>query len=178
MANLILIGFMGSGKTSLGKQLAKKLDLQFIDSDQLIEAEQELSIGQLFAEKGEMHFRELEKVFIHKLFQYDRPFVLATGGGMPCYGNAMELLNELGTTFYLQRSPRELTQRLINAKQVRPLVAGMEEQELSEYIQHKLKEREDHYRMAKVILEREQQEWQTISELFRQLHPSHSIQKS
>jgi shikimate kinase len=169
---------MGAGKTTLGKKLAKALDLHFLDSDQLIEQQQGMSIGKLFAEKGETHFREIERECLNGLFNCDQPFLLATGGGMPCYGNAMQTLNELGTTIYLQRSAKELTQRLLNAKQTRPLIEGMSGEDLHEYITSKLAEREEFYRKAQIILDRTQQDVHSITALFRQLHPSHLNQKS
>lgn len=170
MKRVILIGFMGCGKTTLGKKLAKKLEVPFIDSDKEIENHFQKSIGELFAEHGESHFRELEREYIEALELRD-DFVLATGGGMPCFANNMDKLNETGTTFYLHRSPKELAHRLVHAKKQRPLIAGLKEGELLEFIEDKLNEREEYYKKATVILGREEQTPEGIMLFLEHLHP-------
>ncbi|MDG1332429.1 MAG: shikimate kinase [Crocinitomicaceae bacterium] len=175
MKRVILIGFMGAGKSTLGKKIAKKMDLPFIDSDHVIEERHQKSIGEIFSEHGESFFRTLEADFITSLQNKDE-FVLATGGGMPCFGKNMELLNELGTTFYLERSAKELANRLFNAKSRRPLIDGMEQEELISFIEEKLSMREEYYKAAHVILDREDQTPQMIEEFTHLLHPL--LQKS
>ena len=175
MRRVILIGFMGAGKSTLGKKLAKKMGLPFIDSDHEIELRHQKSIGEIFAEHGESFFRNLETDFISSL-EDKEGFVLATGGGMPCFGRNMELLNELGTTFYLERSAKELANRLINAKTPRPLIEGLKEEELVLFIEDKLSMREEYYRSAQVILGREDQTVDFIEEFTNLLHPH--LQKS
>lgn len=175
MKRVILVGFMGVGKTTLGKKIAKKMELPFIDSDREIEERHQKSIGEIFTENGESFFRTLETDFITSLQNKDE-FVLATGGGMPCFGKNMELLNELGTTFYLERSPKELANRLFNAKTRRPLIEGMEKEELISFIDEKLKIREEHYKSAHVILGREDQTVISIEEYTNLLRPL--LQKS
>lgn len=175
MKRVILIGFMGAGKSTLGKKIAKKMDLPFIDSDRVIEERYQKSIGEIFAENGESYFRTLESDFITSLENKDE-FVLATGGGMPCFGKNMELLNELGTTFYLERSPKELANRLFNAKTRRPLIDGLEQEELVSFIEDKLSLREEYYKAAQVILGREDQTVHVIEEFANLLHPH--LQKS
>jgi shikimate kinase len=172
MTRIILIGFMGSGKTTLGKKLARKLELPFIDSDQAIEEQHQRSIGELFAEQGEAHFRTLEREFIEKLLSQSVSFVLSTGGGMPCFGNHMELLKQLGTTLYLKRSPKELANRLQNAKTVRPLIKDIDEDELPGFIEERLKEREGYYNQAELILDREEQDVKRLLPLLHHLHPA------
>jgi len=175
MKRIILIGFMGVGKSTLGKKVANKMDLPFIDSDRVIEEKYQKSIGEIFTEHGESYFRTLENDFISSLENKDE-FVLATGGGMPCFGKNMELLNELGTTFYLERSPKELANRLFNAKARRPLIEGMEQEELVTFIEDKLSVRDEYYKTAKVILGREDQTVGVIEEFTNLLHPH--LQKS
>lgn len=167
---VILIGFMGAGKSKLGKSLAKRLGVSFIDSDTEIEKEHQKSIGELFGEYGESHFREIEAQFIRSLNEKDA-FVLATGGGMPCFHDNMRLLNELGTTFYLERSPKELMHRLINAKHQRPLIAGLEEEDLLKFIEDKLSEREEYYRQSAFVLSRDEQTVDEIEKFTLLLHP-------
>lgn len=152
MNKIILIGFMGAGKTTLGKKLAKALQLPFYDSDQLIEQDQNKSIETLFSEIGESNFRLLEKNVIHQFFENKESFVLSVGGGLPCYNNLMDELNQLGTTVYLQHSAGALAHRLKNAKKIRPLLDGKVEPEFSEFIATKLAEREQFYLKALIIL--------------------------
>ena len=170
MMRVILIGFMGAGKSKLGKSLAKRLGVSFIDSDTEIEKEHQKSIGELFGEYGESHFREIEAHFIRSLNNKDA-FVLATGGGMPCFHDNMRLLNELGTTFYLERSPKELMHRLIHAKHQRPLIAGLEEEDLLKFIEDKLSEREEYYRQSAFVLSRDEQTVDEIEKFTLLLHP-------
>lgn len=174
MRNVILIGFMGAGKSTLGKKLANAMDVAFIDADLSIEAQQGMSIGEIFAKHGEQYFRELEREFIHNLYSYHNPFVLATGGGMPCSQANMLSLRELGVTFYLHRSPKELAHRLKNAKSERPLIESMQAEELEDYIYGKLGEREEFYRKADFILDRNQQDVKSIRDVLAILHPNPS----
>lgn len=157
MAVIILVGFMGSGKTTLGKKLAKQLGYQFMDADDTIEKLHGATIQEIFAQSGEAHFRKLEREFIAGLGETDN-VVLATGGGMPCYGDNMELLNKVGTTFYLKRPVGELAQRLVNAKRVRPLIQGKNHEELIAFINVLLPQRELFYLRSDYTLEREQQQ--------------------
>lgn len=175
MKRIILIGFMGAGKSTLGKKVAKKMEIPFIDSDHEIEKRHQKTIGEIFAEHGESFFRNLETEFIHSLEDKEE-FVLATGGGLPCFGKNMELLNRLGTTFYLERSAKELANRLVNAKTPRPLIEGLEQDELILFIEDKLSLREEYYRAASVILGREEQTVEGITEFANLLHPH--LQKS
>lgn len=170
MKRVILVGFMGCGKSTLGKKLANKLNVPFIDSDHEIEGHFQKSIGELFAEHGESHFRELEAEYIEAL-DLREDFVLATGGGMPCFGDNMDRLNNTGTTFYLERSPKELAHRLSNAKAQRPLISGMEKEELLEFIENKLQERDEYYKKAKVILGRDEQSPEGVMSFLEHLHP-------
>lgn len=170
MKRIILVGFMGSGKSTLGKKVAKKLNIPFIDSDTEIEEHFQKSIGDIFTEHGESHFRTLETEYIEAL-DLREDFVLATGGGMPCFNRNMELLNEIGTTFYLERSPKELTHRLFNAKTERPLIAGLTEEELLPFIETRLSQREEYYKRASIVLSREEQTPESIVAFIHHLQP-------
>jgi shikimate kinase len=156
MKRIILVGFMGCGKSTLGKKIAARLNVPFIDSDFEIQKHYNKSIGEIFAEQGESQFREIEKEYIQTL-DLKEDFVLATGGGMPCFGNNMELLNGVGTTFYMERSAKELTHRLVNAKKQRPLITGMSEEELLSFVEDRLILREEYYKKAAVVLPRDEQ---------------------
>lgn len=170
MKRVILVGFMGSGKSTLGKRVANSLQVSFIDSDQEIENHYQKSIGELFAELGESQFREIEREYIEAL-DLREDFVLATGGGMPCFGNNMERLNATGTTFYLERSAKELAYRLAHAKTQRPLIAGLEQEDLLQFIESKLLEREEYYKLAHVHLSREEQTSEGVIRFLNSLHP-------
>lgn len=169
MQRIILIGFMGSGKTTLGKKLANRLGIPFYDSDEEIEKGVLLSVGEIFANYGEARFREIETEFLEDFIKNEEDFVLATGGGMPCFHHNMELLNKMGTTFYLERSPKELAHRLKNAKAHRPLLSGMNEEDLLHFIEDRIAEREDYYKQSAFILSREEQTVDQILEFIRLL---------
>ena len=170
MKRVILVGFMGAGKTTLGKKIARKMHITFVDSDREIELRFQKSIGDIFTEHGESYFRSLETEFIESMMEQD-DFVLATGGGMPCFGRNMERLNELGTTFYLERAPKELAHRLYSAKKRRPLIEGLTEDELLRFIEERLSVREEYYRKSNVTLSREEQTAEAIAEFMNLLNP-------
>ena len=158
---IILIGYMASGKTTLGKKLANKLNMPFIDVDAKIEELEGCSISEIFLLKGEKGFRLLETDFL-KTYCFPESFVLSTGGGMPCFNDNMKTLNTLGTTFYLKRPVKELVNRLVSAKEKRPLVEGKSIEELEAFITDTLKNRSPFYESSKFVLNRENQ---TVEEI-------------
>ena len=151
MRPIILIGFMGVGKTSLGKKLAKKLNWKFLDTDKWIEKKTGLAITAIFEQKGEVYFRELERNCIDELRVLQNT-VISVGGGLPCFGDAMESLKSFGTTIYLKLEAKEIARRLAESKIERPLINGLKENELEKYVEKKLLEREKHYSKAKYTL--------------------------
>ncbi len=161
--NIILVGFMGSGKSTLGEKIARKQDLTFIDTDRQIEAFLGQSITTLFEKHGEAHFRALERTFLEQHLPHVHG-VIAVGGGLPCYKDNMDLLLENGIVFYLQRPPKELHQRLMHAKEKRPLLADLEANELLDYVDKKLEEREPYYLRAHHVLSRDEQSADLILE--------------
>lgn len=164
--NIILIGFMASGKSTLGKKLANKLEFDFIDTDDLIEKSEQISINEIFETKGEDYFRLLEKKLIEKLPNENT--VIAVGGGLPCYSDNMKSLNSKGCTVYLKRPAKELFNRLLNAKNKRPLVKNLSEDELLLFIEKKLKGREVFYEQSQIILERNEQ---TVKDIVKKIAP-------
>jgi shikimate kinase len=142
---------MGVGKTSLGKKLAKKLNWQFLDTDKWIEKKTGLAITAIFEQKGEVYFRELERNCIDELRVLQNT-VISVGGGLPCFGDAMESLKSFGTTIYLKLEAKEIARRLAESKIERPLINGLKENELEKYVEKKLLEREKHYSKAKYTL--------------------------
>ena len=137
---IILIGYMGSGKSTMGKKIARLLNLRFIDSDKEISEQFGKSIPELFATEGEEKFRALEQSFIRSLPK-EEDFVLSTGGGLPCYNHLIEELNALGTTVYLSHPVKELVNRLLKSKTKRPIIEGKSEEELIAFVTKHLNER-------------------------------------
>ncbi|HLU87366.1 MAG TPA: shikimate kinase [Taishania sp.] len=151
--NIILVGYMGCGKSTLGKQLAKRYNLQFIDTDLLIETETQLKIPEIFIRFGENYFRELERKTIEKLAKSDN-LLISTGGGLPIYNNLMDELNKIGLTIYLKRPAKELANRVFNSKKKRPLTDGKSYDELVYFIESGLAKREPIYEQAQLIVDR------------------------
>ena len=166
MERIILIGYMGAGKTLLGKALAESLNIRFINSDSDIEQQTGMSVGQIFEQYGEDYFRNLEQEYL-KNFDPQESFVLATGGGTPCYNDQMTVLNALGITVYLHCSNETLFSRLKNEREHRPLIAGLSDDELRESIQYRMIQREGIYQKAQIILPETEH---TIAALSRHLH--------
>lgn len=123
MKNIILMGFMGAGKTTIGKKLSKALNWEFIDTDAYIEEEQGRKISDIFAEAGEMAFRDMETDLLKRLQNGENQFVLSIGGGMPVREENRALLRNLGTVVYLKTSKEEIIRRVSGDKN-RPLLQG------------------------------------------------------
>ena len=148
MNRIFLIGYMGSGKTTVGQLLAARLGYSFIDMDTHIENKQFQSVSHIFAEQGEERFRLLEQQCLHEIGEFNE-VIISTGGGVPCFYDNMEYMNRQGTTFYLKLSPAELAERLEGmAGNKRPLLAGKKGDELCRFIQEGLKSREAFYSQA------------------------------
>lgn len=144
---IFLVGFMGCGKSTFGRQLAKAFEYAFIDMDTYIEERAGKTVPQIFEQDGEAHFRALEHQAIQDLSEQVH-CVIATGGGAPCYHNNMHLMNELGVTIYLELAPANLAQRLQLDTTERPVLQGKTGEELVAFISDKLKERETYYLQA------------------------------
>lgn len=144
---------MGSGKTTLGKKLAKKLNCSFFDLDKEIEKVAVLSVNEIFENHGETYFRELESKILKSLILNNKNFVLSLGGGTPCYHKNMELINNSGISVYLKYNAGILASRLINAKTKRPLIKNLDENQLKAFVTEKLTEREAFYNQAKFVVE-------------------------
>lgn len=145
--NLILIGYMGSGKSSIGKRLANRLGYVFVDLDKRIEDLAKVSIEEIFEEYGEKEFRNLEDHVLSKVLKEEN-IVLATGGGTPCHSNNIEALKENGFVVYLELDPPTLKKRLFWAKSKRPLLIGKNQDEMLDYIGGHLEERMPFYSQA------------------------------
>ena len=149
---LFLIGYMGTGKTTLGKLLAEKLNWTFIDIDWFIENRYRQTIPVIFEEKGEAGFREMERRALHEISGFEN-VVVSTGGGLPCFFDNMDLMNQVGITIYLKASANDLLVRLNSGKKKRPLIKGKKPEELREFIEMNLKQREQFYSQAKFSID-------------------------
>lgn len=149
---IYLIGYMGSGKSTVGKGLAANLNLSFIDMDDYIEERNHKTIPRIFAEDGEDTFRKLEQKALQELSAFE-DVVIATGGGAPCFFDNMEVIKQTGKSLYLKGTPRILADRLRHSKIERPLIKGKSEDELVTFIDETLNKREQWYTQADVVLE-------------------------
>ncbi|MCK0131342.1 shikimate kinase [Flavobacteriaceae bacterium F08102] len=169
---VVLVGYMGSGKSTIGQRLAKQLVLPFIDLDHYIEEKEGMSISSLFQEKGEIYFRKLETLCIAELLERKDDFVLALGGGTPCFGKNMELINAGASSFYLDGSLQHLHTRLSKPKRKnkRPLIKNIPQDQLKEFLAKHLFERRPFYEKATYqirIDEKSKQE--LVEEIIQQL---------
>ncbi len=149
---IFLIGFMGCGKTTVGKRLAHLINYQFFDLDEMIVAKNGISIASLFEKEGEESFRILEAQALTEIFNKHK-VVVATGGGAPCFFDNMERMNQHGVTIYIKLTPKALKDRLKNAKEQRPLLKNKTEDALMDYIEQMLQKREPFYQKAQVKIE-------------------------
>lgn len=149
---IFLIGFMGCGKTHWGKQLSKKLQMPFFDLDSLIEEREGKSITDIFAEMGEEYFRMLEKDVLYMVTESHPTFVMACGGGAPCFFNNIDYMKSRGTTVWINCSTDCLYSRLVKEKDKRPLIKSIPDSELKSYIIKKYSDRKIFYQQANVIL--------------------------
>lgn len=148
---IYLIGYMGSGKSTVGTGLAKALNLDFIDLDHYIESRNHRTIPDIFARDGEAEFRRLEQKALHEVSEFEN-IVIATGGGAPCFFDNMEVIKRTGKSLYLNGSPRILADRLMHSKTERPLIKGKTEPELVAFIAETLAKRSEWYTQAESIL--------------------------
>lgn len=148
------MGYMGAGKTTLGKTLSKSLNLSFIDLDYYIERRYHKEIRQLFAEKGENGFRDIERRMLHEVAEFE-DVLISTGGGTPCFFDNMQFMNQAGVSVYLKVSADELAKRLELCKQTRPVLKNRSGEELKAFISESLKTRLPFYEQAQIIFDAE-----------------------
>lgn len=147
-----LIGFMGAGKSTIGKYVARDMGWKFIDMDHLFEQEQGCTISQFFADRGEAAFRQEETKLLSKLAQMSK-VIVSTGGGTPCSDDNIKIMRDSGEVIYINVEPEILCKRLSTAKANRPLIADKSDEELLSFIQGKLAERDKYYRQASIIVD-------------------------
>jgi len=152
MGLIFLIGFMGSGKTTLGRKLASRMGYEFIDLDHKLEQRAELSIAEYFSIFGEEAFRELESEVLKKTL-YPDDAIVSTGGGLPCYFDNMDWMKANGKSVYIKLPPKTLADRLEAGKEERPLLQDKHGDDLVAFIEQKLAEREGFYSQANIIVD-------------------------
>ena len=150
---IVLLGYMASGKSSIGKRLSKKLSTRFLDLDDYIVEKEKMSISKIFQIKGEVYFRLIEHKYLKEIIENDENFILALGGGTPCYANNMDEINKNDTlSIYLQGSTATMIKRLIRKKSKRPLIASLGDDKIPEFVAKHIFERRPFYEQAKMTI--------------------------
>lgn len=149
---IFLIGFMGCGKTHWGKLLSEKVELPFFDLDEKISEHEGKGIPEIFARLGEEYFRMLEKEVLHMITESHDSFIMACGGGTPCFFNNIDYMRKHGTTVWINCSAECLYQRLTKEKDSRPLIKNIPDDELRVFIKKKVANRKIFYQQAQLII--------------------------
>lgn len=150
---IFLLGFMGVGKSTLGRMASEQLQIKFLDFDTLIEEDQKLTISEIFAEYGEAFFRKLEHDLLRDVIQTEDDFIMGTGGGLPCFHRNLEVMNEHGYSIYLRANPESIVDRLEKSSGSRPLIANKSKEELTSFVLEILETRSKFYQQATEILD-------------------------
>jgi len=149
MRKIILLGYMGCGKSTIANRLSKSTNIPYVDLDKIIEERTNLSINKIFEQRGEIYFRKLEHEIFVELLNSPENMIIGLGGGTPCYANNHELLNrENVTSIYLKASVDTLFERLVSNKSKRPLIADKSDEEMKEFIAKHLFDRSFYYNQA------------------------------
>ena len=149
MKRIYIIGYMGAGKSTLGKSLALHMNLKSIDTDRFIENRYRKKISEIFAAKGEEHFREIEHRVLQEVSEFE-DVIISTGGGLPCFHNNMKIMNDSGVTVYIEVPVEELVLRLNMSKNVRPVLNGRSGNELKIFVEDSLNIRKPFYEQAQM----------------------------
>lgn len=154
MGLLFLVGYMGCGKSTLGRRLARRLGVPFLDTDTLIEAREGASVSDLFRYEGEAHFREVERAVLEEAIAGNESAVVSTGGGLPVWRDNMERMNAAGRTIYLRRSAENIAGRLSPyGRRKRPRLQGLNDEELVAFMTRDMAERDPFYGRATLAIE-------------------------
>ena len=153
---IVLLGYMASGKSTIGREISKKLDMKFIDLDDYISKREKRSISEIFKVEGEIYFRKIESSYLGEILNSKESFILSLGGGTPCYSNNMEvILNSEASSIYVKVDIKTLASRLTTEKNKRPLVADLEDDKLIEFVAKHLFERRFFYEQASITVNTE-----------------------
>lgn len=152
---IFIVGYMGAGKSTVGKRLANKLEMPFIDLDDAFEEKYRYSIPNFFDHFGEEKFREFEQLLLHEIVKDNSDVVISTGGGTAFHYNNMDYMNTSGITVYLKLSPLSISHRLKRARKLRPVIREVHHDDMLAFIQEQLKLREEFYNKASIIVKGE-----------------------
>jgi len=169
---IVLLGYMASGKSLIGKTLAQVLGYSFIDLDDYIEQDEKQTIQEIFKNKGEIYFRKKEHLALNEILLHDKNIVLSLGGGTPCYSNNMDMLSKRNdvTSIYLKTSIPEIINRLTNEQDKRPVVSHLKsKEELTEFIGKHLFERSTFYNQANYKVDANKDEMSIVESILLQL---------
>lgn len=151
---IFLVGYMGCGKSTLARRLARRLGWQGVDTDARIEQLEGASVNDIFHYEGEEHFRGMERLVLEQIFTSEDPVVVSTGGGLPAWRDNMERMNEAGLTVYIRRSAKQIASRLSPyGRQKRPKLRGLSDEELVDFMTRNMAERTPWYEQARLILD-------------------------
>lgn len=151
---IFLVGYTGCGKSSLGRRTASRLGVRFVDTDTIIEEQEQASVRDIFRYEGEEHFRRAERMLLERIAEEDDDMIVSTGGGAPIWGDNAEFMNDAGTTVYIRRPAGQIVRRLTPygiAK--RPRLQGMERDEMEAFMKRDIAEREPFYAKARYCLD-------------------------
>ena len=152
MKRIIIIGYMGAGKTTVGKCLAKELNMDFYDLDWYIESRMRKTVKQIFDEYGEDGFRKIEHNMLHEVAEFEN-VIISCGGGTPCFFDNIDYINQQGEVVYLKATPEVLYRHLLMGKVERPLIKNKTPEELIAYITEQVAKREEFYNKARYTLD-------------------------
>ncbi|GEP96750.1 shikimate kinase [Chitinophaga cymbidii] len=164
---LFLIGFMGAGKSYWGKQLAGHFGLPYFDLDEVIVEREDMSVADIFSEKGEEYFRTLEGEVLRELTLSNDAFLISCGGGTPCFSDAMDFMNANGITIWLNPSVPVIVERLQRKQYKRPLIQDLSQEDLTAFTEKKLAERQPFYEQSQIIISDDEVSLETFDKLIR-----------
>lgn len=152
MKRIFLVGYMGAGKTTLGRLIAQLMEMEFIDLDHYIERRYMKSVNEIFKEKGEEFFRQFERNMLHEVGTFEN-VVVSTGGGAPCFFDNARFMNEHGISVYLKTNVETLFSRLKTGRHTRPILKDKNDEELLDFISGSIQKREPYYQQATLIFD-------------------------
>lgn len=151
---IFLIGYMGCGKSTIGRKLSSQLGWDLVDTDSLIERQEGMSVGEIFDRHGESYFRRLEQGVVDEMVTTGRDLIVSTGGGLPMWEDNMARINSVGETIYISRTAENIASRLsAHGRAKRPKLRGLSDEELVEFMAKNIASRDGVYREAKLIIE-------------------------